>query len=64
MGKLIGGTITIILKIISMIPFIGRPLTNTIIFVLDNLISLIKKLPYIIGALVVGVFALVFFGII
>lgn len=63
-GKLIGGTVKVILKAIAMIPFIGRPLTNTIIFVLDNLISLIKKLPYIIGAVVVGVFALIFLGII
>jgi hypothetical protein len=64
MGKLIGGIVKIILTTIAYIPFIGKPLANAIIFILENLISLIKKLPYIIGFGVVAVFAAIFFGII
>ena len=62
-GKLIGGTVKIILKTIALIPFIGSPLVNTIIFVLENLFSLIKKLPYIIGAVVVGVLVAAYLGV-
>lgn len=54
MGKLIGGIVKIILTIISYIPFIGTPLVNAIVFILENLISLLVKLPYIIG----GAFAI------
>ena len=54
MGKLIGGLVKIILTIISYIPFIGTPLVNAIVFILENLISLLVKLPYIIG----GAFAI------
>ena len=63
MGKFIGGIVKIILTVISWIPFIGSPLVNAIIFVLENLLSLIKKLPYIIGAVVVGVFVAIYLGV-
>ena len=64
MGKLIGGLVKIILTIISYIPFIGTPLVNAIIFILDNLISLIKKLPYIIGGAFVIACILILMGVI
>lgn len=63
-GKLIGGTVKIILKAIHIIPFIGPPLVNTIIFILDNLFSLIKKLPYIIGGTFVIACILILMGVI
>ena len=64
MGKIIGGMVKIILRTIALIPFIGRPIANAIVFILENLISLIQKLPYIIGFAVVAVFAAAYFGII
>ncbi len=63
MGKIIGGMVKIILGTIALIPFIGRPTVNVIIFVLDNLFALIKKLPYIIGFAVVGVIAASYLGV-
>ena len=54
MGKLIGGLVKIILTVLTYIPFIGTPLAKTIVFILENLISLLVKLPYIIG----GAFAI------
>ena len=63
-GKLIGGTVKIILKTIGLVPFIGPPTVMAIAFVFENLFSLIKKLPYIIGFGVVALFAAVYFGII
>ena len=49
-GKLVGGTFKILLRI----PVIGEPLTNALLFFIDNLIKAIKRLPYV----VVGAFAL------
>lgn len=64
MGKLIGGIVKIILTIISYIPFIGTPLANAIMFILENLISVIKKLPYIIGGAFVIAVILILMGVI
>jgi len=64
MGKLIGGIVKIILTIISYIPFIGTPLAKAIVFVLENLFSLIKKLPYIIGGAFVIAVILIMMGVI
>ena len=64
MGKLIGGIVKIILTIISYIPFIGTPLVNAIIFILENLFAVIKKLPYLIGGAFVIVIILSLMGVI
>tara|TARA_B110000858_G_C17618782_1_gene387998 strand:- start:310 stop:504 length:195 start_codon:yes stop_codon:yes gene_type:complete len=64
MGKLIGGIVKIILTIISYIPFIGTPLVNAIIFILENLFAVIKKLPYLIGGAFVIVMILSLMGVI
>lgn len=64
MGKLIGGIVKIILTIISYIPFIGTPLVNAIIFILENLFAVIKKLPYIIGGAFAIAVILILMGVI
>jgi len=64
MGKLIGGIVKIIVSIIAYIPFIGTPLAKTIVFILENLFSLIKKLPYIIGGAFVIAVILIMMGVI
>lgn len=64
MGKLIGGIVKIILTIISYIPFIGTPLANAIMFILENLFAVIKKLPYIIGGAFAIAVILILMGVI
>ena len=64
MGKLIGGIVKIILTIISYIPFIGTPLVNAIIFILENLFAVIKKLLYIIGGAFAIAVILILMGVI
>lgn len=63
-GTLIGETFKITLKTIRLIPFIGRPFTKTILFITENLIAAITKLPYIIGGLLILAIALMLLGII
>jgi len=69
MGKLIGGIVMLILKIISYIPFIGMPLVRLINFLLENLLRLfanllafIKMLPAIMGTAFVIVIILALMG--
>lgn len=62
-GTLIGETFKIVLKTIRLIPFIGRPITKTILFVTENLLAAIAKLPYVIGGLIILAIALMFFGV-
>ena len=64
MGKLIGGIVKIIVGIIAYIPFIGTPLAKTIVFILENLFAVIKKLPYIIGGAFVIAVILIMMGVI
>lgn len=62
-GTLIGETFKIALKTIRLIPFIGRPITKIILFVTENLMAAIAKLPYVIGGLFILAFVLALFGI-
>jgi hypothetical protein len=63
-GKLVGGTFKVLMRIISVIPFIGDPLVRFICFFVENLFQAIRKLPYVIGGLFVVWFALSLLGII
>tara|TARA_B110000503_G_scaffold136749_1_gene219698 strand:- start:1474 stop:1671 length:198 start_codon:yes stop_codon:yes gene_type:complete len=43
-GKLIGGTFKVLMRIISVIPFIGAPLVRFICFFVENFIKAVRNL--------------------
>ena len=63
-GKLVGGTFKVLMRIIGVIPFIGDPLVRFICFFIDNFFKAVRNLFIVICVALAIFVALTVLGVI